>query len=123
MTARAKATSVVTKRMSTESLLELTDKVAAELARRVDELTEGQKKLGIEGLRLHTQGKQRAVVKFDGYHKQYEYIVPLEAEVGDRVKTPTSYTGGCSWAEIVRLGTGGYTGPIKEVLALYKKVV
>ncbi|OPZ63959.1 MAG: hypothetical protein BWY85_01429 [Firmicutes bacterium ADurb.Bin506] len=123
MTARAKATAVVTKRMSTESLLDLTDKVAAELARRVDELQEGQKKLGVEGLRLQSKGMQRIIVQFPRYHKQYEYDAPISVEVGDTVKTPTSYTGGPCFAEVVALGTKGcYSGPIKEVLAVYKKV-
>lgn len=116
-----KKTSISPRRMSLDSLLEATDKIAAELQRRIDQLAEAQRKLGVEGLRNDARGMKQVVVQFPRYHKRYTYNVPAEAEVGDTVKTPTSYSGGPSLAEIVEDGPGHYTGPVKDVLALYKK--
>lgn len=110
------------KRMSLDTLLGNADQIAAEIQRRIEMLDEAQKKLGVVGLRLQASGMQRAVVRFPGNgYKVYEYDVPITAAVGDTVKTPTSFTGGQSLAEIVSLGTRGYTGPVKEIVALYKK--
>lgn len=110
--------------MSTNTLLDNTDKIATELQKRIDQLQEGQRKLGVEGLRLQQKGMQRIVVLFPRYHKKYEYDAPISVEVGDTVKTPTSYTGGMCLAEVVSLGTQGYyKGEVKEVISVYKKVV
>lgn len=117
-----RSTPTVSKRMSTDTLLDLTDKVAAELARRIEELQEGHQKLGVEGLRLQSRKMQRVVVRFPEGGKKYEYNAPIEAQVGDTVRTPTSFYGGPKFAEIISLGTGGYSGQIKDVLNLYRKV-
>lgn len=108
--------------MSLDTLLDTTDKIAEELARRVGQLQEAQQKLGVEGLRLEARGMKQVVVKFANSYRKYTYNVPAAAQVGDTVKTPTSYHGGPSFAEIVEEGPGSYTGPVKDVLALYKKV-
>lgn len=107
--------------MSLDTLLDTTDKVAKELQRRIDQLAEAQRKLGVEALRNDARGMKQVVVQFPRYHKRYTYNVPSHAEVGDTVKTPTSYSGGPSLAEIVEDGPGHYTGPVKDVVALYKK--
>lgn len=110
------------KQMSNEKLVENAEKIGTEINRRVAELGDGLKHLGVEGLRLHAAGKKQAVVRFPGYHKEYVYNVPTEAEPGDTVRTPAPGGGAGvqSLGSIVRIGGNGYTGPVKDVLALFK---
>lgn len=110
------------RRMSLDTLLDTTDKIADELQRRVDQLEEAQRKLGVDGLRNTARGMKQVVVQFTSSYKKYTYNVPVEAEVGDTVQTPTSYSGGPHLAMIVEEGPGSYRGPVKDVLNLYKKV-
>lgn len=107
--------------MSLDTLLDTTDKIADELARRVGELQEAQQKLGIEGLRLQSRSMKQVVVQFPKEHKRYTYNVPEYVEVGDAVQTPTSFYGGPGLAFVVEEGPGSYRGPVKDVLAVYRK--
>lgn len=121
MASAKKAPSLRVASMSNETLIKNAEALGAEISLRVSLLGNGLKQLGVQGLVLHEAGMQRAVVRFPGSYKTYEYNVPVAAAVGDTVKTPTSLTGGPSLAEIVGIGTKGYTGPVKDVVALYKK--
>lgn len=117
-----KPASLRVRAMSNETLIKNAETIGAEIARRVAELGDGLKHLGIDGLKLAAANKKQALITFPGYTKQYLYSVPEEAAVGDTVETPAPYTHGTqSLGRIVRLGGNGYTGPVKDVLALYKQ--
>lgn len=109
------------KKLNTGELMTLSSRVAKETASRIARLDDSLKGLGVEGLLLQERGKKPVRVQFPGHSSRYTYMAPVEAEVGDTVKTPSNaYNREPGLATIVQLGNGGFTGHVKDVLELHK---
>lgn len=114
-------TSAQIKRLNTGELMTLSSRVAKDIQARVDRLDDSLKALGLEGLNMQERGKRPVRVQFPGTARRYTYMAPIEARVGDVVKTPwNAYGGSEGFAEIVELGDGGFKGAVKDVLELHK---
>ena len=114
-------TSAQIKRLNTGELMTLSSRVAKDIQARVDRLDDSLKALGVEGLLLEASGKKPVRVQFPGSGTRYTYMAPVEAEVGDTVKTPANaYNAHPGLATIMEIGNGGYNGAVKDVLELHK---
>lgn len=109
------------KNATNSQLLAVAGKIAIEIKKRVASLDASLQQLGVEGLQLAETGKIPVRIRFTAGGKVYCYLAPDHVKVGDLIQTPPSPYNNGEIHSVIGIGSNGYTGYMKDVVAVFKK--